>query len=161
MMAAACALTFPFDDAVEERHNEQLWRSATNGTESHTSSLDEFNIRQLLYRDAVEALERGTDKDSEVPMPSMGKYCVFRRQIIVLSNQTSQSILLQDGSARTCHLHSFRAMRRLVATLDAEQLNCFTQLVGWCIDLSNAKFSVPLLKLELELQTLSVSFEPL
>lgn len=35
--------------------------------------MDEFNIRQLLCRDSVEVLERGTDKDKEVPMPSMGE----------------------------------------------------------------------------------------
>jgi hypothetical protein len=35
--------------------------------------MDEFNVRQLLLRDSVESLERGTDKDKGVPLPSMGK----------------------------------------------------------------------------------------
>jgi hypothetical protein len=58
---------------LEERNNEQLWRSASNGTESHTSAIDEYNIRQLLCRDAVEALERVSEKDKNVPLPSLGK----------------------------------------------------------------------------------------
>jgi hypothetical protein len=58
---------------VEERNNEQLWRSASNGTESHTSAIDEYNSRQLLCRDAVEALERVSEKDKNVPLPSLGK----------------------------------------------------------------------------------------
>jgi hypothetical protein len=58
---------------LEERNNEQLWRSASNGTESHTSAIDEYNTRQLLCRDAVEALERVSEKDKNVPLPSLGK----------------------------------------------------------------------------------------
>jgi len=34
--------------------------------------MDEYNIRQLFLRDAVEALERGTDRDKDVPLPSFG-----------------------------------------------------------------------------------------
>jgi hypothetical protein len=57
---------------VEDRNNEQLWRSASNGTESHTSAMDEFAVRQLLLMDSVSALERGNDKDQYVPTPWMG-----------------------------------------------------------------------------------------
>jgi len=57
---------------TEEGQHDHLWRSGTNGSESHTSSTDEFNIRQLLCKDVVEAFERGTDKDKGVPTPSMG-----------------------------------------------------------------------------------------
>jgi hypothetical protein len=35
--------------------------------------MDEFNIRQLLCRDAVEALERVSEKDKNVPSPSLGE----------------------------------------------------------------------------------------
>ena len=55
---------------VEDRNMDQLWRSASNGTESHTSSMDEFAVRQLLTLDSVSTLERGTDKDRMVPTPS-------------------------------------------------------------------------------------------
>lgn len=55
---------------VEDRNNEQLWRSASNGSESHTSSMDEFAVRQLLTMDCVNTLERGTEYDKAVPKPS-------------------------------------------------------------------------------------------
>lgn len=53
----------------EERGKEHLWRSANNGTETHTSSLDEYVIGQLYTKDFIEALERS---DRSVPLPSMG-----------------------------------------------------------------------------------------
>ncbi|KAL3922866.1 MAG: hypothetical protein SGILL_001976 [Bacillariaceae sp.] len=56
---------------VEDRNNDQLWRSASNGTESHTSAMDEFAIRQLLTLDSVNALERWTDS-TRVPSPNRG-----------------------------------------------------------------------------------------
>lgn len=62
----------PYSSNTDDRQNDQLWRSATNGSESHTSANDEFNVRQLLLRDAVEALERETEKDDGVPRPSTG-----------------------------------------------------------------------------------------
>ena len=79
---------------VEDRNNEQLWRSATNGTESHTSSMDEFAIRQLLCTDAVNALERvTTEKGRNVPLPSMGWLGSHLALSFLSSNATSSSDL--------------------------------------------------------------------
>jgi hypothetical protein len=72
MVSPSVSLTHTLFRCVEERNNEQMWRSASNGTESHTSAIDEYNIRQLLCRDAVEALERVSEKDKNVPLPSLG-----------------------------------------------------------------------------------------
>ena len=33
---------------VDEKGNEQLWRNANNGTESHTATLDEFSLNDLV-----------------------------------------------------------------------------------------------------------------
>ena len=57
---------------IKDQNNNQLWRSASNGMESHTSAMDEFTVRQLLTLDSVSTLEHGTDKDWYVPTPSMG-----------------------------------------------------------------------------------------
>jgi hypothetical protein len=78
---------------VEERQNEQLWRGACNGSESHTSAFDEFCIRQLLRKDGVEALERGTDRDKGVPSPSMGWFGSYLSLTFLSSNATSSSDL--------------------------------------------------------------------
>lgn len=78
---------------VEDRNNDQLWRSATNGTESHTSAMDEFAIRLMLCKDAVDALERGTDKDRFVPTPSMGWLGSHLSLSFLSSNATSSSDL--------------------------------------------------------------------
>jgi hypothetical protein len=72
---------------VEDRNNEQLWRSASNGTESHTSSMDEFAVRQLLTMDSVNALERGTDIDRSVPKPSKG---LLGSHLLCLQRSTSR-----------------------------------------------------------------------
>lgn len=77
---------------VEDRNNEQLWRSASNGTESHTSSTDEFSIRRLLTLDAVSTLERGLD-GKRVPMPSMGWMGSHLSLSYLSSNSTSSSDL--------------------------------------------------------------------
>lgn len=79
--------------SLEDRHNEQLWRGANNGSESHTSAMDEFNTRQMLCKDAVEALERGTDKDKTVPSPSMGWFGSYLSLTFLSSNATSSSDL--------------------------------------------------------------------
>jgi len=73
---------------IEDRNNDQMWRTATNGTESHTSSMDEFSIRQLLFRDSVEALERG---DKYVPLPSPGWLGSHLSLSFLSSNSTSSS----------------------------------------------------------------------
>jgi hypothetical protein len=78
---------------VEDRNNDQLWRSGTNGTESHTSGMDEFAVRQVLCKDAVDALERGTDLDRYVPTPSMGWLGSHLSLSFLSSNATSSSDL--------------------------------------------------------------------
>jgi hypothetical protein len=85
--------SFVFLLSSEDRHNEQLWRGANNGSESHTSAMDEFNYRQLLCRDGVEALERGTDKDKGVPSPSMGWFGSYLSLTFLSSNAASSSDL--------------------------------------------------------------------
>jgi hypothetical protein len=76
---------------TEERQNDHLWRSASNGSESHTSTFDEFNVRQLLCKDVIEAIERGTDKDKGVPTPSMGWLGSHLSLSFLSSNATSSS----------------------------------------------------------------------
>jgi len=78
---------------VEDRNNELLWRSTSNGTESHTSGMDEFAVRQILLKDAVDVLERGTDRDKYVPMPSMGWLGSHLSLSFLSSNATSSSDL--------------------------------------------------------------------
>jgi hypothetical protein len=87
---------------VEDRNNDQLWRSASNGTESHTSSMDEFAARQLLCKDCVDALERGTDKDRFVPTPSMG-WLGSHLSLSFLSSNASSSSDLGCGALELVH----------------------------------------------------------
>ena len=78
---------------VEDRNNDQLWRSASNGTESHTSGMDEFAVRQVLCKDSVDVMERGTPKDRQVPLPSMGWFGSHLSLSFLSSNATSSSDL--------------------------------------------------------------------
>jgi hypothetical protein len=55
--------------------------------------MDEFNTRELLCKDSVEALERGTDKDRSVPSPSMGWLGSYLSLTFLSSNATSSSDL--------------------------------------------------------------------
>jgi hypothetical protein len=55
--------------------------------------MDEFAVRQVLCKDAVDALERGTDKDKYVPMPSMGWLGSHLSLSFLSSNATSSSDL--------------------------------------------------------------------
>lgn len=71
---------------VDEKGNEQLWRNANNGTESHTATLDEFSVRQLLSKDALEGIER-VDKS----LPSMGWLGSCLSTTYFASNSTSSS----------------------------------------------------------------------
>ena len=90
---------------VEDRNNDQLWRGANNGSESHTSGIDEFNIRQLLARDAVEALERGfdfRDKKSSVPRPSAG-WSGSYFSLSFLSSNAASSTDLGCGAVELMH----------------------------------------------------------
>jgi len=73
---------------AEERSNDQLWRNAGNGTESHTSALDEVSIRQLLCKDFLEGLERAGDS---VPVPSVGWLGSRLCASFLSSNSTSSS----------------------------------------------------------------------
>lgn len=85
-----------FFPPTEDRNNDQLWRGVSNGTESHTSGLDEFNLRQLLARDALEAMERGfdlSDKKSSVPRPSAGWSGSYFALSFLSSNAASSSDL--------------------------------------------------------------------
>jgi len=87
---------------VEDRNNDQLWRSASNGTESHTSSMDEFAVRQLLTLDIVSALERGTDFDNQVPTPSMG-WMGSHLSLSYLSSNANSSSALGCGALELQH----------------------------------------------------------
>lgn len=71
---------------MEEKGKESLWRNANNGTESHTSSLDEFSIRQLLAKDFLEGIER-QDKS----LPSVGWLGSLLSATFFSSNSTSSS----------------------------------------------------------------------
>eukprot|EP00531_Pseudo-nitzschia_arenysensis_P017503 CAMPEP_0116154266 /NCGR_PEP_ID=MMETSP0329-20121206/21690_1 /TAXON_ID=697910 /ORGANISM="Pseudo-nitzschia arenysensis, Strain B593" /LENGTH=1391 /DNA_ID=CAMNT_0003651237 /DNA_START=71 /DNA_END=4244 /DNA_ORIENTATION=- len=87
---------------VEDRNNDQLWRSASNGTESHTSAMDEFSVRQLLSLDSVSTLERGTDKDKFVPTPSMG-WMGSHLSLSFLSSNANSSSELGCGALELQH----------------------------------------------------------
>jgi hypothetical protein len=87
---------------VEDRNNDQLWRSASNGTESHTSAMDEFAIRQLLCIDAVNSLERVTDKGRYVPLPSMG-WLGSHMSLSFLSSNATSSTELGCGALELSH----------------------------------------------------------
>lgn len=87
---------------LEDRNNDQLWRSTTNGPESHTSAMDEFNVRQILCRDVVDTLERGTDIDKSVPLPSMG-WLGSHLSLAFLSSNASSSSDLGCGALELQH----------------------------------------------------------
>jgi hypothetical protein len=87
---------------VEDRNNDQLWRSASNGTESHSSAMDEFTVRQLLTLDSVSTLERGTDKDRFVPTPSMG-WMGSHLSLSFLSSNANSSSELGCGALELQH----------------------------------------------------------
>lgn len=84
---------------AEERGNEHLWRSANNGTETHTSSLDEFALGRLQAKDFIEALER-TDKG--VPLPSMG-WMGSHQSATFLSTNSASSTSLGCGALDFVH----------------------------------------------------------
>jgi len=84
---------------VEEKGKEHLWRSSNNGTETHTSSLDEFVIGQLQAKDFVEALERN---DKAVPLPSMG-WQGCHQSVTFLSHNSASSTALGCGALDFVH----------------------------------------------------------
>lgn len=88
---------------TEERGKEHLWRSANNGTETHTSSLDEFVIGQLHAKDFIEALERSTEPNkSQVPLPSVG-WQGCHQSATFLSHNSSSSSALGCGALDLVH----------------------------------------------------------
>ncbi|KAI2508507.1 hypothetical protein MHU86_5906 [Fragilaria crotonensis] len=87
---------------TEDRNNDQLFRTASNGTESHSSALDEYAIRQVLIGDIVENLERGTDKDKNVPLPSFG-WTGSHLSLSFLSSTASSSSELGCGAVELAH----------------------------------------------------------
>ena len=97
---------------VEEKGKEHLWRSSSNGTETHTSSLDEFVIGQLLAKDFVEALERN---DKAVPLPSMGWQGSYQ-SVTFLSHNSSSSTALGCGALDFVHAMGGQ-MYRAMATI--------------------------------------------
>lgn len=76
-----------------------MWRSANNGTETHTSSLDEFVVGQLQAKDFLEALERA---DKAVPLPSMGWHG-SHQSVTFFSNNSASSTALGCGALELAH----------------------------------------------------------
>lgn len=101
---------------VEDRNNDQLWRSASNGTESHTSAMDELSVRQLLLADTVSALERGNDKDRFVATPSMG-WMGSHLSLSFLSSNANSSSDLGCGALELMHPIGGLVYRALKADL--------------------------------------------
>jgi len=98
---------------VEEKGKEHLWRSSNNGTETHTSSLDEFVIGQLLAKDFVEALERN---DKAVPLPSMGWQGSYQ-SVTFLSHNSASSTALGCGALDFVHASGgqmYQAMKTIL-----------------------------------------------
>jgi hypothetical protein len=86
----------------EERQTDHFWRSTVNGSESHTSALDDFQVRAMMERDVVEVLERGTDKDEGVPTGSMGWFG-SHLSLTFLSSNAASSSLLGCGAVEMMH----------------------------------------------------------
>jgi hypothetical protein len=87
---------------TEDRNNDQIFRTASNGTESHSSARDEYSVRQVLISDIVENLERGTDKDKNVPLPSFG-WTGSYLSLSFLSSTASSSSELGCGAVELAH----------------------------------------------------------
>lgn len=85
----------------EDRGNEHLWRSTNNGTETHTSAIDEFVIGQLQAKDFIDALER-TDIMSAVPLPSVG-WLGSHQSATFLSHNSASSTSLGCGALDFVH----------------------------------------------------------
>jgi hypothetical protein len=103
--------------AVEERGNEHLWRSANNGTETHTSSLDEFVIGQLQAKDFIEAIERNDNNPkSGVPLPSMG-WQGSHQSASFFSNNSAASTALGCGALELAHPMGGQMYRSIKAVL--------------------------------------------
>lgn len=62
-------------------------------------------MRHLLHKDVVEAVERGTGKDKQVPSPGMGWSGVFGSYLssTFLSSNASSSSMLGCGAVEMMH----------------------------------------------------------
>jgi len=76
-----------------------LWRSAANGTESHTGSLDEYSLRHLLMRDVLDYFER---QDRDVPLPS-NNWLGSRLSATFLSSNSTSSSAIGCGALELMH----------------------------------------------------------
>jgi hypothetical protein len=83
----------------EDRGNEHLWRSANNGTETHTSAIDDYMVGQLQAKDFIDALERS---DKSVPLPSMG-WLGSHQSATFLSHNSASSTSLGCGALDFVH----------------------------------------------------------
>lgn len=111
-VADACTVLY-----LEDRNSDQLWRTATNGSESHTSAIDENGVRQVLYKDSVEALERvNLDKVSSVALPNHG-YMGSHLSLSFLSTISSSSSKLGCGAVELLHPISGMTYRALKCEL--------------------------------------------
>ena len=81
-----------------------MWRSANNGTETHTSSLDEFIVGQLQAKDFTEAIERNDNviKNPTCPLPSMG-WLGSHQSATFFSNNSAASSALGCGAIELAH----------------------------------------------------------
>jgi len=80
-----------------DRSNDHLWRSINNGTESHTSAIDEFSVRQLLCKDILEGFER-----ADKCLPSMN-WLGSPLSATYLSSNSSSSATLGCGAVELLH----------------------------------------------------------
>ena len=82
-----------------------MWRSANNGTETHTSSLDEFIFGQLQAKDFIEAIERHDNVNKgypTCPLPSIG-WAGSHQSATFFSNNSSASTALGCGALELVH----------------------------------------------------------
>jgi hypothetical protein len=75
---------------LEDRGNEHLWCSTNNGTETHTSAIDEFVIGQLQAKDFIDAFER---MDKSMPLPSVGWLGSLQLAIFLCHNSALSTFL--------------------------------------------------------------------
>jgi hypothetical protein len=87
------------ETADHDRYGYYLWRTAANGSESHTGTFDEFQVRQCFLGDIVETIERG---DKDVPLPSFG-WTGSHLSLSFLSSTASSSTELGCGAVELAH----------------------------------------------------------
>jgi hypothetical protein len=124
------AVTFVFTD---DRNNENHLRSAVNGSESHTSATDEFAVRHVLCKDAVDAMERVTDVDKFGWLGS-------QLSLSFLSSNASSSSLLGCGAVELMHPLRGMVYRTLKTELFRKVVEARTDLAVF-VRLIRAAFS--------------------